>query len=765
MRDLIQKILFREKILSTSLRFVSWLLQKVFGISPKAAMYFFKARKLGNPTNTMIPEETLPMVTRMLGTGIWNYSFFQFHREFYFPFWAERQYDPKDPAFIPRSHNVLSINQTHRNWVAISWPGMVDEISIDPAGAIMLGADNPTVEFCLLAKKKLYRPQNHPKNIKIKKISPWQAEISFAGYILLVEATLEGAKLSVHQKKNSHHKHSSVLFSLRPFNMEGPSFIHHIKLTKNNEVKSRYSLSFSTTPKKIVLSSYKQGDALSQILHKNNSTKEIWDSTGMATAAFLFSKTPFTIQVQNSRRKKLAKPLEKYHHPEEIINTYFPKMPSLSTLEQTNRLSYLAEAYQDAKNHLITLWDFDSITPGSYTYHEFWIRDAAIMLHALLSLNGHKAVKSILPRLKHFIQPSGFFKSQAGEWDANGQALWVLAKYFQYHPEEKFWQQWKKDIKKLIHWIDVVTKEHNGILPPGFSAEHLGVADWYLWDNFWALAGITEWIYTNDNFHLHSFDPIKEKMQTIQLRMETALLKYLEPYSFYPAAIGRHIDAGMIGSVAATYPTDLNIFATDKPRLRKTLDILHNRFFYRGGFFQENIHSGINAYLTIQVAQGYLRLGERKKALKIFFNILKKASHAHTFPEAIHPVTGGGCMGDGFHGWAFAEITLFIRDLFVRESNNQLLFFTGIRKRWFEENFTFENLRIQNYQCNITSNNGSWKIQHVTKKETKSAIVFLPENKKIYIGAKELQPMDQCMHVVKGRIPYEAPLHTDWVIQ
>ena len=31
---------------------------------------------------------------------------------------------------------------------------------------------------------------------------------------------------------------------------------------------------------------------------------------------------------------------------------------------------------------------------------------------------------------------------------------------------------------------------HAGLLPPGFSAEHLGANDWYYWDDFWAVGGL-----------------------------------------------------------------------------------------------------------------------------------------------------------------------------------------------------------------------------------------------------------------------------------
>ena len=83
-------------------------------VDPLAYLYIKRSLQMGNPTETIWPSETMPMVSRLLAGGLWNYSFFQFHRNYYFPYWAHRQYDPSEKSFIPRSHNVLSINQTHR---------------------------------------------------------------------------------------------------------------------------------------------------------------------------------------------------------------------------------------------------------------------------------------------------------------------------------------------------------------------------------------------------------------------------------------------------------------------------------------------------------------------------------------------------------------------------------------------------------------------------------------------------------------------------
>ena len=89
------------------------------------------------------------------------------------------------------------------------------------------------------------------------------------------------------------------------------------------------------------------------------------------------------------------------------------------------------------------------------------------------------------------------------------------------------------------------------------------------------------------------------------------------------------------------------------------------------------IHSGMNVYLTLAVAQGLLRAGDTGYR-KLLFRAADLASPTGQWPEAIHPQTGGGCMGDGQHGWAAAEWVMMLRNLFVREEGRDLLIGTGL---------------------------------------------------------------------------------------
>src|SRR6185436_4266627 len=79
----------------------------------------------------------------------------------------------------------------------------------------------------------------------------------------------------------------------------------------------------------------------------------------------------------------------------------------------------------------------------------------------------------------------GYFRSQEGEWDSNGQVLWILDRYFTLTGESVS-SEWSDVIERGARWIlhkrMPQASVHPGLLPAGFSAEHLGPNDYYYWD-------------------------------------------------------------------------------------------------------------------------------------------------------------------------------------------------------------------------------------------------------------------------------------------
>jgi hypothetical protein len=98
---------------------------------------------------------------------------------------------------------------------------------------------------------------------------------------------------------------------------------------------------------------------------------------------------------------------------------------------------------------------------------------------------------------------------------------------------------------------------------------------------------------------------------------------------------------------------------------------LEDRFLVGEGFFQEHFHSGVNCYLSAHLAQCHLAMGN-PRVWRMVRYLLKNASSTYTWPEAFHPITRGGCMGEGHHGWATAEWILLLRNLLFFEDGKDL---------------------------------------------------------------------------------------------
>jgi hypothetical protein len=224
-----------------------------------------------------------------------------------------------------------------------------------------------------------------------------------------------------------------------------------------------------------------------------------------------------------------------------------------------------------------------------------------------------------------------------------------------------------------------------GLLPAGFSAEHLGPNDFYYWDDFWSISGLRSAAEMFERLgETNLRDEFEQEAQAMQRAVDDSLAgaAALLRRKAMPASPYRRMDAGAIGSIAVGYP--LQLCAPDDPRLLDTIEYLLGNCFIDNGFFQDMTHSGINPYLTLHVAQVLLRAGD-ERYLALMDRVAALASPTGQWPEAIHPRTGGGCMGDGQHAWAAAEWLLIVRHCFVREETDTLVLCAGIPQRWLED--------------------------------------------------------------------------------
>src|ERR1041385_5178507 len=93
-------------------------------------------QRFAQPAEVAMPLELVKLSSVLQARGLMNNQAIQHNLDWVWPYWVERQYDPHDPAFIPRAFSIAHINLTHRNWTAVGIPDCRQYPLVDPRGLL-----------------------------------------------------------------------------------------------------------------------------------------------------------------------------------------------------------------------------------------------------------------------------------------------------------------------------------------------------------------------------------------------------------------------------------------------------------------------------------------------------------------------------------------------------------------------------------------------------------------------------------------------------
>ncbi len=675
--------------------------------------------RFAQPAEVTVPTELLRAGAVLHARGLMNSQAIQHNMDWIWPYWVARQFDPHDVAFVPRAFSLTHINLTHRNWTAVGVPDCDAYPIVDPRGLVTPLLDGWSLDAWIVL-------DNGPSLVPSQLLEADQSLITDDTLAVITRVHRGGLHLMSRAEvvrdegravcrvtwtaswmpshtngaSTSEPLHTSkrawLAVSLRPYNPEGVSFIHDIDTQDNGArwlINRKQAVQLSAPAERMLVSDYRCGDVARQLPDDEPSSRVRCD-VGMATAAALYE-----LPIDGKAREVVA----------HILLEESDRTPRAVALQRSSAMSWpqsldghcraqLPDAWMqflyDAALRSLILHAPGDIYPGPYTYRRFWFRDAAFIIHALLCANLSGRAERAIDRFPNRQTAFGYFLSQEGEWDSNGEALWTIERFCALtgRPPKPAWRQ---AITKGAKWIqrkrlsERIDKPHAGLLPAGFSAEHLGPNDYYYWDDFWAIAGLRsaanllDWL---DGRQAGSMFRIEAErlLRCVDHSLKSAAVRL--GHQAMPASPYRRMDAGAIGSLAAGYP--LKVFDARDPRLLQTVEYLLSECFIDGGFFQQINHSGLNPYLSLDVAQVLLRAGD-PRAFAVMQAVARIASPTGQWPEAVHPRTRGGCMGDGQHIWAAAEWVLMVRNGFVREEDGRLILGSGIPTEWLAHPMSF----------------------------------------------------------------------------
>ncbi len=655
--------------------------------------------QFSQPSEVDIPLELMRAGAVFHARGLLNSRVIQHNLDWVWPYWAEQQFDPSSDSFVPRAFSITHVNLTHRNWTAIGRPDCPELPIVDPCGLLTPFWDRWSLDAWILTDDGFCMIPQRAKNIDQRlDVSSMQVitEIRSGGSSLSSTAWVDDDSadnqlgLCHWRLQAQSDREAWLVLNLRPQNPEGVSFVHKVDLIDNGKawkIEDEHTVQFNEAVERHHVSDYKMGDVHIHLRDREQQQSGECE-VGMVTAAAMF-------KLQPHQPRDVSVAIDLIGEPNS--QKTFPKWQE--ALGGHCRLHCPDSHYQflyDAAIRSLILLSPNDVFPGPYTYKRFWFRDAAFIIYGLLCAGlterARRALAQFLPRQER----SGYFCSQEGEWDSNGQVLWIVQQLTtltgmsleQNFPQNS--QKWLQAIQRGADWIvgKRLTNEkelpHAGLLPAGFSAEHLGPNDYYYWDDFWGIAGLraaSSLLASNNSKQSQHF---LQQAENFAQAVDKSILSCAERLgrSAMPASPYRRMDAGAIGSITADYP--LRLYPPNDSRMMDTIEFLLENCFIKGAFFQDMIHSGLNAYLTLQVAQVLLRAGD-KRYLELMDAVANIASPTGQWPEAIHPHTLGGCMGDGHHTWASTEWVLMVRHCFIREEGGELILCSGIPRRWLQQ--------------------------------------------------------------------------------
>jgi len=664
---------------------------------------------LGRPSSVAFPPELVEQGAAIALSGLANTMAIQSNPDWVWPVWVVRQTDPDDVAFVPTGLNLITTNLTGRNWTSVGVPGSSHEGMVDPVGMVTPAPWSWSLLPCLRRHDEMLCPATRHGNV-VQRLLPGGVpgvQTDFVdGDLLLrwdvVAAEVEGREGLLVRLRLSNRGTQSLEVApgicLRPANPLSLGPIRSIRMDPRRiRVDGRDAVILPHPPTRMVVSDRHNGDPLLRAA-AGLPLKSLRSRSGMATCLVEWNAA---LEPGESWTGSVLVPLGKSDGFRPVgpraLDHARERMESLHRRESVRgtRLSipddHLQEGWDAIRARMHVFDDGSHFSPGTFLYHEHWFRDAAFLTLGFENLGRGDLVEPKMAMMRSRQKRDGLFRSQTGEWDSNGQAIWTLGLHLRRGGNVELLEGLLPHVLRGVEWIRKERSRslqerapHRGLLPAGFSAEHFGPNDHYFWDNFWSIAGMEEaiWMCKVAGRSAHA-TRIEEELSDYRADLESALSWAIERgEGALPSSPYRRVDAASIGNLVAVSP--LSVVGADAAWLKPTVDFLSNHCVRDGLFFQSIVHTGLNPYLSVQLARAKLALGDDKGCLDILRSLSRVASPTWCWPEAIHPRTGGGCMGDGDHGWAAAEFVSLLRDMLVRETPEGIELLSGAPREWIE---------------------------------------------------------------------------------
>ena len=348
------------------------------------------------------------------------------------------------------------------------------------------------------------------------------------------------------------------------------------------------------------------------------------------------------------------------------------------------------QAYKAAHVCQMIASDHGELHGGEGFYDEFYIRDGAYQLMELEEAGFKDAAGNAVQAYIGHQREDGCFESQKDQYDANGQALWVLWQYWKITGDRQWLEQVYPNMRKAVDWTmqarrsAAVRSTFAGLLP---AAPADGES---LWDGNHHILGYDFW---NLRGLLCTADAARALGKTDEAEM------LLKESAAYRAAIDKtwaglgipyfppswEKEGTHWGNTETLWPTP--VFSIDDPRVTALMKEV--RETHLGGFVEGTIRwsdgkmePAIHPYMSVYTTMASLVRGEHEKVVEEFYWYLLHSTATHAFPEGIFYKRRFAWFNTIPHVTGASNYALLLRHMLLHEQDEELHLLPAVPDWW-----------------------------------------------------------------------------------
>ncbi|NUQ63518.1 MAG: hypothetical protein HUU20_13655 [Pirellulales bacterium] len=383
--------------------------------------------------------------------------------------------------------------------------------------------------------------------------------------------------------------------------------------------------------------------------------------------------------------------------------------------------------------------DHGVLQGGEGFYDEFYIRDGGYQIMELEEAGLWEASRKAIERYLASQRPDGRFETQKMQFDANGQAIWVLWQFAKITGDRDWLAATYPQMRRAVDWMMKARREapadspYAGVLPNA-------VADGeYLWDgkhhivgyDLWNLRGL--WCTADAAATLGKTEEAKmlrDEADTYRAAIDEAVRR--TGLSYFPPSwekVGTHW-----GNTETLWPTEL--FPSDDPRMAATIE--HARKIHGGGFLEGTIRwlgapDAIHPYMSAYTTMSTLACGDHEQVVEDYYWYLLHSTAAHAFPEGIFYKQRTAWSDTIPHVTGASNFAVMLRHMLIHERGDELHLLSAVPDWWLEEgqeivveqaptHFGPMNLRVRG-----TASGVELRIDPPKRQPPKRIVLHLPE--------------------------------------